>query len=92
MCPLAYEDTHGRCVQKQMEALTREEDLEKDFDEIYAELYGEDHDDNPYLIETEDGSALRYDWRDAGIHAPWYTPSPCAAVSRCTSSGSKPKS
>ena len=92
MCPLAYEDTHRRCVQRQMEALTREQDLEKDFDEIYAELYGEDHDDNPYLIETEDGSVLRYDWRDAGITCAMVHTFAVRAVSRCTSSGSRPKS
>ena len=67
VCPQAYEETNGRCVQRQMETLTKEQNLEKDFDDIYEELYGQNHDDNPYVIETEDGTTERYNWRDAGI-------------------------
>ena len=66
VCPLALADTEGRCVQRQLELLTQEQNLEKDFDEIFAQLYGEEHENNPYLIEAEDGT-IAYGWRDAGI-------------------------
>lgn len=67
VCPEAYRESDGRCVQKQLEALTKEQNVEKDLDIIYRELYGGDHDENPYLIETEDGATIRYDWREAGV-------------------------
>jgi hypothetical protein len=47
VCPEAYQDSNGRCVQRQLEALTKEENLERDMDDIFQELYGEDHEENP---------------------------------------------
>ncbi len=41
VCPEAYQDSNGRCVQRQLEALTKEQNLERDMDDIYQELYGE---------------------------------------------------
>lgn len=67
VCPEAYQDSGNRCVQKQLEALTRCQHLERDMDDIFQELYGKDHDDNPYVIETEDGAIERQGWREAGI-------------------------
>ena len=41
-------------------------DLGQDFDQIIAELYGHHHEDNPYLIQTENG-LVGYGWQEAGI-------------------------
>jgi hypothetical protein len=67
VCPEAYQDSNGRCVQRQLEAMTKEENLERDMDQIFQELYGMDHEENPYVVETEDGSIETQGWRDAGI-------------------------
>ncbi len=67
VCPEAYVDSNGRCVQRQLEALTKEQNLERDMDDIYQELCGKEHDDNPYLVEAENGSIERQGWREAGI-------------------------
>jgi hypothetical protein len=47
--------------------MTKEENLERDMDQIYEELYGTDHEENPYVVEAEDGSIERQGWREAGI-------------------------
>ena len=37
------------------------------FDRCYEELYEADSEDNPYIMESEDGSVVRRGWREAGV-------------------------
>ena len=58
--PEAFDETDDRCVPHQLAALLqrtspglREGDLDPHFDEIYTELYGNNSEENPYLVERE---------------------------------------
>ncbi|MCP3885564.1 MAG: hypothetical protein GY700_08845, partial [Propionibacteriaceae bacterium] len=73
VCPEASEQTDGRCVPHQMQAVLQkslglqESDLEREFDLIFEELYPPGGEDNPFEIELQDGSFGRRGWRDAGV-------------------------
>ena len=47
----------------------REGDLDYCFDEIYGDPYGADSEENPCLLEREDGSVERRGWKEAGVTA-----------------------
>ena len=73
VCPDAYDPTEGKCVSHQLAAVLekqlnlQESDLDWLFDEIFNELHHPGVTDNPYELETEDGSIERRGWREAGI-------------------------
>ena len=76
VCPEAFDETDDGCVPHQLAALLqrtspglREGDLDHCFDEIYGGLYGADSEENPYLLERDDGSVERRCWRTAGVTA-----------------------
>ena len=48
----------------------RASDLDSHFGEIYQQVYGhDDFEDNPYLLELEDGTVERRGWKEAGVTA-----------------------
>ena len=76
MCPEAFDETDG-CVPYQLAAMLqraspglRAGDLDSHFDEIYQQLYGRDDlEENPDLLELEDGTVERRGWKEAGVTA-----------------------
>ena len=76
VCPEAFNETDNICVPHQLAALLKrtspglwEDDLDYCFDEIYGELYGTDSEENPCLLEQEDGTVERHGWKEAGVTA-----------------------
>ena len=73
VCPEAYEETEGRCVPHQLEAVLERTlglkagNMDWLFDEIAEELYPPGSEDNPFDLEHEDGSIERRTWRQCGI-------------------------
>ncbi len=73
VCPEAYEETEGRCVPHQLEAVLKRtlglkaSNMEWLFDEIAEELYPQDSEENPINLELEDGSIEHRTWRQCGI-------------------------
>ena len=73
VCPEAFDETDGRCVPHQLEAVLartlglKEADMDWLFDEIAAELYPPGSEDSPFELELEDGSIEQRSWRQCGI-------------------------
>ena len=73
VCSEAYEETDGRCVPHQLEAVLervlglKESDMDHVFDEIAAEIYPPGLEDNPFEMELEDGSIEQRTWQQCGV-------------------------
>ena len=73
MCPAAFDITADRCVPHQLATLLKhtldmtETDIDERFDKIHREMYTPGAEENPYEIETEDGTVECHTWRQAGV-------------------------
>ena len=73
VCPEAYEETEGRCVPHQLEAVLertlglKASNMDWLFDEISDELYPPNSEHHPFDLERGDGSIERRTWRQCGI-------------------------